>query len=659
MSLRGWIVLTRAASVAGLATFALAILLAKPGGELESFFNTWFYSGLIILACVVVGSRAVLVPRERGAWIAFTAAMAFWAFGEVWYAAFHPESYPSVADLGYLGFYPLTYVGIVVLLRSRSGAIGRTLWLDGLTASLAAGALGAAVLVELVLESTEGSTSTVATNLAYPLGDLLLLSAVFGVFSLARWRPGERWLLLGLGVLSTAVADSIFLFQSAAGTYVEGSWLDMFWPGAMLLVASSAWARDRSGKQPEVTGKTLFTVPAACALVAIGVLVYDHFQQFNLLAVSLSTATLLAVIVRLAVTFRENGRLFELTRGEAITDALTGLGNRRKLLSDLERLLEEPGAGAEPTLLMIFDLDGFKGYNDTFGHSAGDALLARLGSKLAAVPTAEGGAAYRLGGDEFCLVVRVGEGETEPLIDQACTALSERGVGFEIGSSFGAVLLPEEAKDASQALHVADERLYAQKHSRRMGTDRTMDALLEALSLREPDLHLHLDLVGSLAVETGLKLGLRRDELDELERAARLHDLGKLAVPDEILHKAAPLDEREWAFVRHHPLVGERILRASPALRNVATIVRSTHERWDGAGYPDGLAGPEIPIASRIISACDAFTAMTSARPYRAALTTEAALAELERVAGTQFDPAVVSVLAAHVRDGYPVERSA
>ena len=221
------------------------------------------------------------------------------------------------------------------------------------------------------------------------------------------------------------------------------------------------------------------------------------------------------------------------------------------------------------------------------------------------------------------------ESEAEPLIDQACAALSERGVGFEIGSSFGAVLLPEEASDPSNALHVADERLYAQKHARRMETDRTMDALLEALSLREPDLPMHLDYVGSLAVETGLKLGLRRDELDELVRAAQLHDLGKLAVPDEILHKAGPLDEREWAFVRQHPLVGERILRASPAFRNVATIVRSTHERWDGAGYPDGFAGHEIPVASRIISVCDAFTAMTSARPYRAALSTDDALAEL------------------------------
>ncbi len=556
------------------------------------------------------------------------------------------------------GFYPLVYIGIVALVRTRARSIGGTLWLDGLMASLAAATLAAAVLVEVVLHSTEGSTSTVVTNLAYPLGDLLLLSAIFGVFSLTRWRPGRRWLLLGLGVLATAMADAIYLFQSAAGTYVEGSVLDILWPTALLLIASSAWAVDRS--RPDLEGKTLFAVPSACAVLAIGVLVYDHFDQVNLLAVGLATATLLAIVVRLAMTFRENRRLFELTRHESVTDALTGLGNRRKLLSDLERLFSAPEI--QPTLLMIFDLDGFKGYNDTFGHPAGDALLARLGSKLAAIPAAVNGA-YRLGGDEFCLILPLVESEAEPLIDEACAALSERGVGFEIGSSFGAVLLPEEASDPSNALHVADERLYAQKHARRMETDRTMDALLEALSLREPDLPMHLDYVGSLAVETGLKLGLRRDELDELVRAAQLHDLGKLAVPDEILHKAGPLDEREWAFVRQHPLVGERILRASPAFRNVATIVRSTHERWDGAGYPDGFAGNEIPVASRIISVCDAFTAMTAARPYRAALSTDDALTELERVAGTQFDPAVVSVLAAHVRDGlgaeHPAERTA
>ena len=160
-----------------------------------------------------------------------------------------------MADAGYIAFYVLLYVGVVLLLRSRVRSIGGTLWLDGITAALAAAALGAAVLVELVLENTEGSTSTVVTNLAYPLGDVLLLSAVFGVFSLTGWRPGPRWLVLGLGILATTAADAIYLFQSSNGTYVEGTWVDILWPTAMLLIASSAWlarphARGARGRGP-------------------------------------------------------------------------------------------------------------------------------------------------------------------------------------------------------------------------------------------------------------------------------------------------------------------------------------------------------------------------------------------------------------------------
>jgi len=656
MSLRGWPGLVRAASVVAFLTFAAVTVAAPQEGALAAFFNVWVYNGLMVLATSVVAARAVLVPHERAAWIAFAAAMTSWSFGEIWYAAVQPETYPSVADLGFIGFYPLAYVGIVLLLRTPGRALSGTLWLDGVTASLAAATLGAAILVELVLETTEGSTATVVTNLAYPLGDLLLLSAVFGVFSLRSWRPGLRWLLLGLGLLSTALADAVYLFQSAEGTYVEGTWVDVLWPTALLAIAAAAWAPDRARAEATVEGRPLLAVPAICALLALGVLVYDHFHRVNLLALALATATLLAVVVRLAMTFRENRRLFELTRHEAITDALTGLGNRRKLLSDLDRSLASGQTG--PTLLMLFDLDGFKHYNDTFGHPAGDSLLARLGEKLAAVPGDEG-SAYRLGGDEFCLIVPVRDGSAERVIDRACAALTERGEGFEVGSSFGAVLLPDEATDASQALHVADERLYAQKHSRRGESDRTMHALLEALALREPQLQEHLEGVGSLAIETGRMLGLRRDELDELVRAAQLHDLGKLAVPDEILHKPGELDEREWAFVRQHTLVGERILRASPALRNVASIVRSTHERWDGGGYPDGLAGDDIPLAARIIGVCDAYDAMTSTRPYRAALSPEEALVELERGAGTQFDPTVARVLSAHVRDRLEAERAA
>jgi diguanylate cyclase (GGDEF)-like protein len=650
-----WVHLTRVAAVAGLAAFAAVTLFAPQDGDLSAFFNIWVYDGLMVLATVITGSHAYLVARERAAWTVITFALACWTFGEVWYAIFKPQTYPSMADLGYIAFYPLLYVGIVLLLRSRARTIGGTLWLDGVTAALAAAALGAAVIVEVVLGNTSGSTTTVATNLAYPLGDLLLLSAFFGVFSMTGWRPGARWLLLGLGTLSTAMADSIYLIQSANGTYVEGTWVDILWPTALLLISASAWMPDRTHEGLEVEGRPLLAVPAVCALVATGILVYDHFTRLNLLAVVLASATLGLVIVRLGVTFRENRRLFELTRQEATTDALTGLANRRQLLVDLERRLHRDPVPRPPDAVRPGRL---KGYNDTFGHPAGDALLTRLGAKLAAVPEADGGT-YRLGGDEFCLIATVGDGEAEPLIDRACAALTERGEGFEIGSSFGAVMLPDEAADATHALQVADERLYAQKYSRRGESDRTMAALLEALSIREPDLQAQLADVGSLSVDVGTMLGLRRDELEELERAAQLHDLGKLAVPDEILHKPGPLDEREWAFVRQHTIVGERILRASPALRSVATVVRSSHENWDGTGYPDGLAAAKVPLAARIIRACNAYVAMVSERAYRPALTDEEALNELMRLAGTEFDPTVVRVLVARIRDEHEAERAA
>lgn len=652
----GWIRLTRVAAAASLAVFAAVTVFAPEDGTVSSFFNVWVYNALMVFACVIAGSHAYLVRAERAAWAVVTAALASWALAELWLAIFQPVGYPSVADVGFIAFYPLLYVGIVLLLRSRSRPIAGTLWLDGLIAALAAAALGAAVLVELVLESTEGPTSTVVTNLAYPLGDVLLLATVFGVFSLTSWRPGQRWLLLGLGVLASTAADALYLFGSANGTYVEGTWMDVLWPTALLLIALAAWTPDRTGEALEVEGRPLLAIPAVCAVLSTGVLVYDHFRTVNLLALTLATLTLLLVVIRLVVTFRENRRLFELTRHEATTDALTGLGNRRKLLTDLDRRF---GAATVPkTLLMLFDLDGFKGYNDTFGHPAGDALLSRLGTKLAAVPEADG-AVYRLGGDEFCLVAPIGDDAAEEIIDRACAALHEQGEGFEIGSSFGAVLLPDDASDTSHALQTADERLYAQKYSKRGESNRTMAALLETLMVREPDLHARLADVGSLAAATGARLGLRRDELEDLARAAQLHDLGKLAVPDEILHKEGPLDEREWSFVKQHTIVGERILRASPALRSVAAAVRSSHENWDGSGYPDALVGDGIPLASRIIRVCDAYVAMTSARPYRPALSPEEALNEVMRLAGTEFDPAVVRVLVAEVREEREAEQAA
>ena len=199
------------------------------------------------------------------------------------------------------------------------------------------------------------------------------------------------------------------------------------------------------------------------------------------------------------------------------------------------------------------------------------------------------------------------------------------------------------------AVAVADQRLYAQKRSKQQARGRPQDVLLQALYERQPDLHDHTTGVAALARATGERLGLDGERLELLVHAALLHDVGKIAVPDSILHKPGPLDSGERAFIERHTVVGQRILGASPALRPVGRIVRASHERWDGAGYPDGLRGAETPLEARIIGACDAYSAMTADRPYRPALTPEAAVAEIRRCAGSQFDPAVAEVLCAVV----------
>jgi response regulator RpfG family c-di-GMP phosphodiesterase len=185
--------------------------------------------------------------------------------------------------------------------------------------------------------------------------------------------------------------------------------------------------------------------------------------------------------------------------------------------------------------------------------------------------------------------------------------------------------------------------MYARKGGRRMSAGRqSRDVLLRTLSERRPDLHLRLRDIGELALAVGRELHMGPEGLDEVARAAELHDVGKIAVPDAILDKPGPLDPVEWSFMRRHPLIGERILLAAPALRPVATLVRSSHERWDGSGYPDGLQGDEIPLGARVVAICDAFDAMTTERSYREPIGASEAIVELRRCAGTQFDPMVV-----------------
>jgi diguanylate cyclase (GGDEF)-like protein/PAS domain S-box-containing protein len=338
---------------------------------------------------------------------------------------------------------------------------------------------------------------------------------------------------------------------------------------------------------------------------------------------------------------------------QAYHDPLTGLPNRRKLMEDLGHGLRQASREA-PMFLLLFDLDGFKAYNDSFGHPAGDALLSRLGRRLRAAIKGRA-VAYRMGGDEFCVLGELGVDGQEPLARAAAAALSEQGEGFSVTASNGSVVLPAEGSSPSQALRKADQRLYARKGTRRASAGRqATDALLRALAERSQDLGIHLHDVTDLCEMVTPMLDVPEEDLTPLLQAAALHDVGKVGIPDAILEKPAALDDSEWAFMRAHTVIGERILSAAPALSQAAKIVRSTHERFDGQGYPDGLKGTEIPLGSRIIAVCDAYDAMTSDRPYRTAMSSEVAIAELRRNAGTQFDQRVVDAFLAGLAERDP-----
>jgi diguanylate cyclase (GGDEF)-like protein/putative nucleotidyltransferase with HDIG domain len=401
----------------------------------------------------------------------------------------------------------------------------------------------------------------------------------------------------------------------------------------------------------------IFALMASAALVLVVL-----WQRSPLLSAAL-VGPLLAIALYQRSTYRAL-RAMKL----ALTDPLTGLGNHRHFHDRLERELIEAEREACSFSLCLIDVDDFKRVNDLFGHPAGDRVLSRLASALR-----QNGEAFRLGGDEFALLLpQYDEAEAVSTASSIIDRIAHLGLEH-IGSvtvSAGVATFPRQAPDRGELIRLADSALYWAKENgknrvhvyrpdvvelaelRRLATGsdraarfRAAASLAKAVDLRDTYTGSHSARVAELAARVASRLGLNQEQIELARLAGSLHDLGKLAIPEEILRKPGPLTGPERLVLERHPQIGFRMLD-SLGIEPVAEWILHHHERWDGTGYPDRLPGTEIPLGARIIFVVDAYDAMTSDRVYRGRLSQDEALAELERCAGTQFDPGVVAALA-------------
>jgi diguanylate cyclase (GGDEF)-like protein len=332
-------------------------------------------------------------------------------------------------------------------------------------------------------------------------------------------------------------------------------------------------------------------------------------------------------------------------------DPLTGCLNRRGFEERLSAELTHATRTARPLGLIMLDLDDFKAVNDTYGHAVGDDLLCWTVQTLRSV-VRPSDAIGRLGGDEFALILpEAGQADALATSSRLREALAQRSP-----ASIGVAAFPADGASTEELVRRADAALYAQKHGKAPelvpdGADLSWAAAMaEAVDARMSGQSHQSTSVAKYAVATARRLGWTEPKLGQLRLAAMLHDVGKVALPDRILRKPAALSEEEIGEMRGHSGIGADIVARIDGLAPVVPWIRHSHEHWDGSGYPDGLAAESIPPASRILLVADALDAMTSERPYRGAMSLHQALDELERNAGTQFDPDAVRAIVSEFR---------
>ena len=675
---------------AWLALFALGTLITEGQGSFGRLLVNVIYLVPHVLA---IGLAIWAARRTEGVykrlWTMLACALPLWVAGESIVSYYHvvlgsEPPFPGVADAFFIAFYATLIVTFLVALRPALNVRSWKAVLDASMLAVAVGFIGWVALVEPQL-SQAASLATVV-GVAYPILDVVMLTILISLTLASFRRPPASLLLLTAAIAAGALTDVALTYVSLHTASPELSWLKIGWETEALLLILAAVAAVQPAKvarplvSHDMRDRGLTIVLAGVALTLASVVIDSLGNTLSTADAVVALYVVGAIGLRLQLTSREREQIaleLEASLREqqriANTDELTGLHNRRYADRHLEkRALAGSRDATLETGVLILDLDHFKDVNDAHGHPAGDEVL-RLTAERLTRTRRPGDVVARYGGEEFLVILQDVQRATLPAVaERFRESIAEEP--YDVGeahplivtASVGGASMPADAATLTELLRIADRALYTAKS---MGRNRVQigahgdEGSIEGLMERGSVLNFVQGLVDYVdssygAVDHASRAahlaGLVADELglDSGQRwracaAARLHDIGKLAVPREILAKPGALSLEEWKLLRRHPDVGAEMLSLAPGLRDVAEVVRQHHERYDGAGYPAELKGNEICVEARVVAVCDTWVAMRSDRPHRSAHTQAEAMTELRRVAGSQLDPRIVEAFLA------------